>query len=118
MSDPQITDEMARTIIARDHGCLVRLLDPDADRCFGRITLDHVHKGYAMLSRRAAHTLGTLVAVCEWHHGTNRIGGGRSTSKVNRARQRAWLIFHAEPRSMLAVDAMIRELRGEGSAAA
>lgn len=49
--------------------------------CSGRLTLDHIHeRGQTALQMKARDDEQHLQTVCEWHHGTNRTGGGWITS--------------------------------------
>lgn len=65
------------------HGaCVAWQLDPRLwGTCSGRLTLDHIHsRGQTALQMKATDDERHLQTVCEWHHGTNRIGGGWITS--------------------------------------
>ena len=60
--------------------------------CSGRLTLDHIHgRGQTALRMKAEHDERHLQTVCEWHHGTNRTGGGWITSSDARERARVRL---------------------------
>lgn len=66
--------------------------------CSGRLTLDHIHdRGMTALQMKAKDDERHLQTVCEWHHGTNRTGGGWITSKDARslARDRLWELHGA-----------------------
>jgi hypothetical protein len=76
----RVTPEMAATVLTRDGGCVVPLLDPTADECrdaFGRmssrrdadLTLDHVHEeGKAAMGKKPPGDPDHLVTLCR-HHG-------------------------------------------------
>lgn len=63
--DP-VTDDVRQAVLLRDGPCIAPVLDPDADLCDGRATLDHV-KSQPMMGKRAPSDTAHLVAVC-WHH--------------------------------------------------
>jgi hypothetical protein len=63
--DP-VTPELRTAVLERDQGCVVSRLDPGADTCGGRLTLDHV-KSQPMMGKRAPSDMAHLVTLC-WHH--------------------------------------------------
>jgi hypothetical protein len=64
--DP-VTPELRLLVMLRDQGCVAPRLDPDADPCRGRPTLDHV-KSQPMMGKRAPSDMAHLVTLCEHHH--------------------------------------------------
>lgn len=83
----RVTDDeraVYQAVEARDQGCMVPRLDPDAGECSGRLTRQHVRDGPgAPRITDEAH----LVMLCEHHH----IWSGWATSKRGLAMQRAYL---------------------------
>lgn len=64
--DP-VPPEVRIFVLTRDTGCLAPLLDPGADECRGRLTLDHV-KDQPRMGKRAPSDPRHLATVCEHHH--------------------------------------------------
>lgn len=63
--DP-VTPDLRLAVLERDRDCVAGL-DPLADECRGRLTLDHV-KDQPRMGKRAPSDMAHLVTVCEHHH--------------------------------------------------
>jgi hypothetical protein len=85
--------KMPLSQVPAKEACVARFLDPDSSgTCYGRLTFDHVHdRGKTAMGMKADDDEEHLVTVCEWHHGTNRTGGGWATSKRAREIVRQYL---------------------------
>jgi hypothetical protein len=64
--DP-VSLEVRILVLTRDGGCLAFRLDPGADECRGRLTLDHV-KDQPRMGKRAPSDPSHLATICEHHH--------------------------------------------------
>lgn len=64
----KVSPELHRAVLARDDGCVARIIDPDSGPCTdGRLTLDHV-KDAPRMGVRAPSDMQHLVVVCYTHH--------------------------------------------------
>lgn len=81
----RVTEELALDVIRRDGGCVAVRLGDSAQRCGGRLTLDHV-KDQPRLGKRAPSDAAHLVTLCENHH----LWNGWATS--HRPELRAYLL--------------------------
>jgi hypothetical protein len=64
--DP-VTPELRLLVLRRDGICVTRRIDPNADDCAGRLTLDHV-KDQPRMGVRAPSDPAHLAVVCMHHH--------------------------------------------------
>lgn len=88
--DDKVTPEVRAHVLARDGGCVARVLD-SPERCWGRITLDHV-KAQQRMGDRAPSDPRHLVALCQGHTEDGRRAGFQwNTAKENRHALREYL---------------------------
>lgn len=88
MRDP-VTPELRQHVLRRDGGCVAPRLDPDAGRCYGRLTLDHI-RDQPMMGKRAPSDPAHLATVCE-AHSEGGMRAGMQWNTAHRAMLREYL---------------------------